>query len=350
MPSPSSEAMSEPTSSTPPSPAKPLSGEVIGLAVIVLGMMSLATWDQWAIWSTKEDYTFGYLVPVFSLYVAWERWANLRPLLTGESVPVGAPSAGWLKLTARTLTMLCLVVFALGAAWRAIFGTGTVATLAIAAGLMGCFLGFAFLSARGADGAEPSARSRWTALGLCFFPAAIWLVSGPFLYLVDNQIKGPLLEFVTEVVAGLLRISGNSVLVRGNILAFPNGAQVGIADACSGIRSLSSCIFVGAFLGALWIEGRFPGALIRRTLMIFVSAVAAIVLNIVRNTYLALHAQANGSHSLDRDFSGLEPGQAGFSSLGTVHDLAGNVAMGLTFLALIAFVPLINRLGSSRQR
>lgn len=342
--------MSESNPATASTTTKPLSAETIGLIVIVLGMMALATWDQWAIWSTKEDYTFGYLVPVFSLYVAWERWANLRPLLTGESSPVGTPSAGWLKLTARTLTMVCLLVFSMGAAWRAIFGTGTVSTLAIASGLMGCFLGFAFLSVRAIDGAEPSARSRWTALGLCFFPAAIWLVSGPFLYLVDNQIKGPLLEFVTEVVAGLLRITGNTVIVRGNILAFPNGAQVGIADACSGIRSLSSCIFVGAFLGALWIEGRFPGALIRRSLMIFVSAVAAIVLNIVRNTYLSLHAQANGSNSLDRDFAGLEPGQDGFSSFGTVHDLAGNVAMGLTFLALIAFVPLINRLGASRPK
>ena len=341
--------MSESTATPAQKPEKALPAEIIGLAVVLLGMMGIATWDQWAIWSTKEDYTFGYLVPIFSLYVAWERWANLRPLLSGESALAGSPSAGWLKLTARTLTMLCLLVFALGSAWRAIFGTGTVSTLAIASGLMGCFLGFAFLSVRAVDGGEPSARARWTALGLCFFPAAIWMVSGPFLYLVDNQIKGPLLEFVTEVVAGLLRITGNSVLVRGNILAFPNGAQVGIADACSGIRSLSSCIFVGAFLGALWIEGRFPGALIRRSLMIFVSALAAIVLNITRNTYLSLHAQANGSNSLDRDFAGLEPGQAGFSSLGTVHDFAGNVAMGLTFLVLIAFVPLMNRLGSSRR-
>jgi len=335
--------------SEPASTPKPLPSAVVGLGVILLGMMAIATWDQWAIWSTKEDYTFGYLVPAFSLYVAWERWTSLRPLLTGESASAGAPSARWLQLAARSLTLFCLVVFALGAAWRAIFGVGTVATLSIAAGLMGCFLGFAFLAVRSADGTEPSARNRWTALGLCLFPAAIWLVSGPFLYIVDNQIKGPLLEFVTEVVAGLLRISGHSVLVRGNILAFPNGAQVGIADACSGIRSLSSCIFVGAFLGALWIEGRFPGALIRRSLMIGVSALAAILLNIVRNTYLALHAEANGSASLDRDFSGLEPGQAGFSSLGTVHDLAGNVAMGLTFLALLALVPLINRLGSSRR-
>jgi hypothetical protein len=41
----------------------------------------------------------------------------------------------------------------------------------------------------------------------------------------------------------------------------------------------------------------------------------------------------------------LAPGQPGFSSLGTVHDLAGNVAMVLALLALLALLPLLNRLG-----
>lgn len=338
--------MSDPSAT--PAAARPLPGETLGLGVVLLGMMAFATWDQWPIWSNKEDYTFGYLVPVFSLYVLWDRWFSLRPLLAGEAGPVGAPSAGWLKVSARALTLLCLVVFALGAAWRAVFGPGTVATLAIASGLMGCFLGFAFLAARGPGASEASGSARWRALGLCVFPAAIWMVSGPFLYLVDNQIKGGLLEFVTEVVAGLLRLGGHLIQVRGNLIVFANGEQVGVADACSGIRSLSACVFVGAFLGSLWIEGGFPGALLRRMLMILVSAVAAIALNIARNTYLSLHAQSHGAASLDRDFQGLEPGQAGFSSLGTVHDLAGNAAMLCTFLVLIAFVPLVNRLGRSR--
>ena len=328
-----------------------ISRETLGLGLIILAMMAFATWDQWAIWSTKDDYTFGYLVPVFSLYVFWERWVNLRPLLAGETPLAGAPTRPWLLNLARTLTFVCLLTFALGAAWRAIFGTGTVSTMAIAFGLMGCFLGFAFLSVRSNTAQEPAGRLRWSALGLCLFPAAIWIISGPFLYLVDNQIKGPLLEFVTEVVAGILRISGYSISLRANVIVFlSSGEQVGIADACSGIRSLSACIFVGAFLGSLWIEGGFPGAFIRRVLMIGLSAFAAIVLNIARNTYLAIYVSSHGASAIDRDYAGLEPGQAGFSAFGTVHDFAGNTAMVMTFVVLIACVPLLNRLGSSRVR
>ena len=329
------------------SPAAPR--DILALGAIILAMMGFATWDQWAIWSTKEDYTFGYLVPVFSLYVLYERWEGLSPLLTGAS-PAGPDAPRWLRALAATLTFLCLVAFALGAAGRAVFGTGVVATLAIAFGLMGVMLGTAFLAVRAPEGASPSGVARWRALGLVLFPAAIWIVSGPFLYLVDNQIKGPLLSFVTEVVAGVLRVSGQEILVRGNILEFPNGQQVGIADACSGIRSLSACVFVAAFLGALWLEGGFPGALIRRIFLILAAGAAAVFLNIGRNIYLTFYAGEHGAKAIDLDFAGLAPGQEGFSALGTVHDLAGNVAMAAAFLVLLALVPLVNRIGRVSER
>lgn len=330
-----------------PAPAPALPAETLGLGFMVLAMMGFAAWDQWAIWSTKDDYTFGYLVPAFSLFVLHDRWDALRPLVGGHA-PSGPDAPRWLRALATFLTFLCLVTFALGAAGRAIFGTGVVATLAIAFGLMGVMLGVGFLATRAPGDGPTSGIARWRALGLLMFPAAIWIVSGPFLYLVDNQVKGPLLAFVTEVVAGVLRVTDHEILVRGNIIEFANGQQVGIADACSGIRSLSACVFVGAFLGSLWVEGGFPGALIRRILLIGFSALAAVILNIGRNIYLSLYAAEHGAKGIDLDYAGLAPDQPGFSSLGTVHDFAGNVAMAGAFLALLALVPLVNRLGRVR--
>jgi exosortase len=337
--------MDSPADTAGKSPALP--ADILGAGILILAMMGFATWDQWAIWSTKEDYTFGYLVPAFSLYVLWDRWPQLEGLLGGRA-PAGPDAPAWLRRLALALTLLCLVMFALGAAGRAVFGTGVVATMAVAFGLMGVMLGFGFLAVAAPGGASPTGVSRWRALGLLLFPAAIWIVSGPFLYLVDNQVKGPLLAFVTEFVAGVLRVTGHEILVRGNIIVFANGEQVGIADACSGIRSLSACVFVGAFLGSLWLEGGFPGALLRRITLIALAGFAAIVLNVARNTYLSLYAAGHGAAAIDKDFAGLEPGMEGFSALGTVHDLAGNVAMAGAFLILLAFVPLVNRLGRVR--
>jgi exosortase/archaeosortase family protein len=326
-----------------------LDGTTRGLGLLLIGMAAFATWDQWAIWSTKDDYTFGYLVPFFSAYVLWDRWEELRALLTGERADVAAPTSNGVLIFAQVLAFASLASFGFGAAARAIFGTGIGPTLAISFGLTGATLAFAFVSVRGPQDAVATSPSRWRAVGLLLFPAGVWLISGPFLYLVDNQIKGELLTNVTEFVSGVLRANGHAIRVNGNTIVFPNGDAVGVAEACSGIRSLSACVFAGAFLGAVFIEGGFPGALLRRIAMIGLAAFTAILLNIGRNTYLTFHALNHGSKSLDRDLAGIEHGQPGFSSLGSVHDLAGNVAMIAALILLVALIPLLNRIGRRRD-
>ena len=326
-----------------------LDGTTRGLGLLLIGMAAFATWDQWAIWSTKDDYTFGYLVPFFSAYVLWDRWEELRSLLTGERADVAAPTSNGVLIFAQVLAFASLASFGFGAAARAIFGTGIGPTLAISFGLTGATLAFAFVSVRGPQDAVATSPTRWRAVGLLLFPAGVWLISGPFLYLVDNQIKGELLTNVTEFVSGVLRANGHAIRVNGNTIVFPNGDAVGVAEACSGIRSLSACVFAGAFLGAVFIEGGFPGALLRRIAMIGLAAFTAILLNIGRNTYLTFHALNHGSKSLDRDLAGIEHGQPGFSSLGSVHDLAGNVAMIAALILLVALIPLLNRIGRRRD-
>ena len=332
----------------PADPQSKLDGTTRGLGLLLLGMAAFTTWDQWAIWSTKDDYTFGYLVPFFSAYVFWDRWEELSALLRGAQSGVAALSSTAILRTAQVLAFSMLLIFGGGAAARAIFGTGIGPTLAISFGFAGTALAFTFLSVRGPAESVASSASRARAVGLMLFPAGVWLISGPFLYLVDNQIKGELLTNVTEIVSGFLRASGHVIRVNGNTIVFPNGDAVGVAEACSGIRSLSACIFAGAFLGSVFLEGGFPGALLRRVSLIVLAGITAILLNIGRNTYLTFHALEHGSKSLDRDLAGIEHGQPGFSTWGSVHDLAGNAAMILALVLLVAFVPLLNRLGRPR--
>jgi exosortase/archaeosortase family protein len=326
-----------------------LDGTTRGLGLLLVGMAAFTTWDQWAVWSTKEDYAFGYLVPFFSGYVLWDRWPELRALLAGERADVAAPTAKAALFLAQFAAFASLALFGFGAAARAVFGTGIGPTLAISFGLTGAALAFAFLSVRGPQDAAATTTSRWRAVGLVFFPAGVWLISGPFLYLVDNQIKGELLTNVTEIVSGILRLNDHAIRVSGNTIIFPNGDAVGVAEACSGIRSLSACVFAGAFLGAIFLEGGFPGALLRRASLIALAGFTAILLNIGRNTYLTFHALRHGSKSLDRDLAGIEHGHPGFSSFGTVHDLAGNIAMVAALILLVAFVPILNRIGRPRD-
>ena len=307
-----------------------LDGTTRGLGLLLVGMAAFTTWDQWAIWSTKDDYTFGYLVPFFSAYVLWDRWADLRALLIGASDEGGAPTSRGTLALAQFVAFASLALFGFGATARAIFGIGAGPTLAIAFGLAGAALAFAFISVRGPQSGAAATTARWRTVGLLVFPAGVWLISGPFLYLVDEQLKGALLTNVTEVVSGILRANDHAIRVSGNTIIFPNG------DA-------------GAFLGAVFLEGKFPGALLRRLALIGLAGFTAILLNIGRNTFLTFHALRHGSPSLERDLAGVEHGQAGFSSLGSVHDLAGNVAMVAALAFLIVFVPLLNRCGRPRE-
>ena len=309
-------------------------------------MAILTTWDQWAIWSTKDDYTFGYLVPFLSFYILWDRWQQLRPLLTAAPGAT-APTPTWLLRCVEIFSLLALFFFSIGVAGRAIYGTGAAPTMFIAFGFFGCALAYTFLSVKTNDGTPPSTAARWQALHLIIFPAGVWLISGPFLYLVDNRIKLELLSNVTEIVAGILRASDQAVQLRGNTIIFPNGDAVGVADACSGIRSLSACIFAGSFLGALFLEGSLLGKYLRRSALIIFSAVTALLLNIGRNTYLAYYAMHHGSRALEKDYAGIAPHEAGFSGLGSVHDFAGNLAMGLAIVLLVLCIPLLNRIGKS---
>lgn len=328
-----------------PRPALRPDPVTVGLGGLLVALMAFTTWDQWATWSTKDDYTFGYLVPVFAAYVLWDRWDELRPLLTGERGFISAPAAPWLTRLAGVAAFGALLAFAVGALGRILYGTGPAPTMLMAAGLTAFTLTTAWLSARGPDGAEPSAEARWRLTALMIFPASVWLISGPFLYLVDNRIKLALLTNVTEIVSGFLRVSDQAIRVSGNTIVFANGDAVGVADACSGLRSLSACVFAGAFLAALFLEGGPLGRLLRGAAMLLLAGGTALALNLGRNTYLAFHALGHGSKSLELDFAGVAPGQPGFSALGTVHDLAGNVAMALAFLVLLAFLPLLNRVG-----
>ena len=324
-----------------------LDSTALGLFGIVIGMTALTCWDQWNIWSTKNDYTFGYLVPFFSAYVLYERWDDLYAFLTGEKTIIGNPTSRWFMAVVNFAALFSILTFVAGGAVRAIYGTGVGPTIAISFGLVGTILSLGFISAQGPDGSTPSNAVRWSVVGLLLFPACVWIISGPFLYLVDNRIKGELLTNVTEFVSGILRLYGETIKVNGNTIEFANKDAVGIADACSGIRSLSACVFVGAFLGAVFIEGGFPGSLVRRVFLIMISGAVAIIVNIARNTYLAFYALNHRSASLDRDFWGVEMGAKDFSFLGTVHDFAGNLSMLIAFVLLLACVPLVNRIGRS---
>ncbi len=125
-------------------------------AWLMLGMAALIIGDQWYYWSTMEDFSFGYLVPVFVAFVLHDRWPLLKAVLLGDTTaqaPVSekARSEGVLNFFAGLVVAGSLLLFLFGGFLRAITGPDTDSASALALGFGGFVLAMAFLISRTAE-------------------------------------------------------------------------------------------------------------------------------------------------------------------------------------------------------
>jgi exosortase len=127
-----------------------------------------------------------------------------------------------------------------------------------------------------------------------------------------------LLENVVSSVLVIFDFLGMPVEREGSVILLPRG-RVGVAEACSGIRSMTGCIFAGSFLAAVFLNG-----FSRKVLLILASVGFAVIFNIVRSTLLTAWAYLYGPDALS----------------GTVHDVTSFAVFGLTSLGLIAVLAL----------
>jgi len=324
--------------------------EVRLAAWLALGLTALVVLDQQHYWSTREDFSFGYLVPVFVLYVLHDRWPVLKAVLLGDMAPSTPPPensrAGALNFFAGLVAAGSLLLFLFGGFLRAVTGPDTDSASALALGLVGFILAMGFLVSRvDAQGRAVTLPQRGRIVALLVFPALVWLVSAPMLLVFETRVKPVLLEWVVRMVSGLFDLLGFAVIREGSVLVLPHG-EVGVADACSGIRSLTACLFAGSFLSAVFLD-RFW----KKIALLSLSAALAFGMNIVRSLFLTGWAYAHDASALDADFwgnpeflkdaAGHPVNNPAFHFI-TVHDFAGYSVLGLTLAGLLLLLPVLN--------
>jgi exosortase/archaeosortase family protein len=299
------------------------------LAALLLGgaFLLFVAWDQSHWWQAKEDYSFGWLVPIFTAYVVYDRWAAIKAGLAACAAPESARAGGWrrwvLGLTAGGALLGGALMFLLGAFYRAGAGASQPGTLAITLGTAGILFALLFLNMPESPSPVPAglpddARVRLT--GLFLFPVLIWFVSAPMVSVVENQLSLFLLRKVVTVVSFVFDVLGMPVEQEGNVLLLPTG-RVGVAEACSGIRSLTGCLFAGSFLAAMFLD-----RLWKKIALVVASLVLAFVTNLIRSLFLTAWAYNYGPAAIE----------------GTVHDAAGYSVLGLTLVGLLCLLPLFN--------
>ena len=169
-------------------------------------------------WSTDEDMSHGFAVPLVIAWVVWrerKRWRKLplQPSVWGCS----------LLAAAAVIQFISSVGAGLFAA--------SLAFLISSVGVILCVGGWALLRA-------------WT------FPLLLSVFMLPKLAIVYNQATLPLQLLASRLAAFMLTVAGIGVIREGNILDV-GGHQVAVMEACNGVRYLLALAFVALVFGYL---------------------------------------------------------------------------------------------------
>jgi exosortase len=179
-------------------------------------------------WYTIPDYSHGFLVPFFALFLLWDKRETLR------NIPI---QQSWRGIP---LVVFGIIVLILGVYGVDLF-TARISFVFLLAGLI------------------------WTLFGSVMlrelrFPLLVLVLAIPFPTILFNQITFPLQLFASRIASEILPLLGVPVLLEGNVIQLPV-MKLEVAEACSGIRSLMSlftlAVFYGYFLerttGRRWI-------------------------------------------------------------------------------------------------
>ena len=123
-------------------------------------------------------------------------------------------------------------------------------------------------------------------VALFLFPAVIRMLSAPLVTVVENALSLFLLRKVVVVVSKVFSVLGLPFVRQDSVLILPHG-QVGVADACSGIRSLTGCLFAATFVAAISLD-RFW----KKVLPVAAALGFAFLTNLMRSLFLTGWAYA----------------------------------------------------------
>lgn len=267
-------------------------------AATSLGLFAWAA-RLWSEWRTNPDLSHGFLaLPV--VFLLWRR--------AGEGAAAAPGLRGGAQLTLVGLAGGMLLVAAPFATVYAVaMGWSSVPALFLLSVAMGGAAVLAGALAAG-DGVR-WIRPGWAAWVI---PAVI-LLSAPLPPATYARLTFGLQEFITAGVVETLRLFGVPAMRAGNIIHLGN-TSVGVEEACSGVRSLVSCVLAGLVLSALML--RAPG---RRAVLVLVAAPLALFTNFLRSLALTLLARG------------------GVDIAGAWHDGLGFAVLGVT-TALLAWL------------
>ncbi len=260
----------------------------VSVVLLIITVVSLlcAYWTTLAAtaqqWAHDPQYSHGYLVPVFALFLLWSRrsgirWEAFRP-------------SGW-----------GLPLLGAGIALR-LLGAYYYFVWLDSISLLPCLAGLWLLV-----GGWPAWRWSWPAIAFLVFMV-------PLPYRLAVALAEPLQRFATGASTFALQTLGLPAVAEGNIIHL-NEVEIGVIEACSGLRMLVIFLALASAMalilrGPVWQKG-----------ILLASAVPiALIVNVIRITATGILHETTTSAVANMVF----------------HDLAGWLMMplALSFLGV----------------
>jgi exosortase len=195
-------------------------------------------------WYTIPDYSHGFLVPFFAVFLVWDK----RKVLS--ATPIKQSWAG-----------IALVVFSIAVLILGVYGvelfTARMSFVMLLTGLIWTFFGWAMVRA-------------------LQFPLLVLILAIPFPAIVFNQITFPLQLLASRIASDILPLLGVPTIHEGNVIELPV-MKLEVAEACSGIRSLMSLFTLAVFYG-YFLERTTK----RRVILALASIPIAVTANVAR--------------------------------------------------------------------
>lgn len=193
--------------------------QLAALAVLSLWLYASTLYHLVGQWWHDPNFSYGFFVPLFSLFLVWENKDRLT------RIPL-RPS--WFGLPLIAIAICLLVLGQMGAE----LFTARFSILLLLAGLILLFAGATLFRA-------------------LILPWAFLFLMIPLPVILLNHITLPLQLFASRVAAFVLPLLGVPTFREGNVLHVPNMIPLQVAEACSGIRSLMALITLSIIYGYL---------------------------------------------------------------------------------------------------
>lgn len=284
---------------------QPVSTErTIGALLLVLGVAWLLLITQTRHhWGSISYYNFGWAVPFLAAYLLYLNLQNIAPI-RGQLTKWALPTA-----TTLLLTLVPFHAFSeVNPFWRApLWIQGSLLVL------------YSLVVVNLLFGTKGVLR--------CLYPMLLLSTMIPWPYRIETALIQSLTEIVSKTSLQALLFIGVPFELVGNSLVMGD-VQVGVNEACSGIRSLQAL-----FMVTLFSAGFMRISVWARILTLLALPILVIVMNTARAVFLSLQIVSNGNAAYE-DW----------------HDPAGLITFAISMIALIALLTAIGRLFPSHYR